>query len=330
MPTKISIITPSFNQGQFLEETIDSVLSQNYPRLEYVVIDGGSTDDSVEVIRKYEKHLKYWVSEGDRGQSHAINKGLARCTGDVFNWLNSDDYLEPGALDTVAQAFEDPECSVFIGRSNVVKAKKVLRQSRGTDVYAGNLSKTLGWARIDQPEHWWRRSVIDEMGPLNEGLHFIMDRDWWVKYLLVYGLRGVVKSDAVLANFRLQPESKTVSMQPAFNAERNRYFASLARNYELPDAANALARTLGPLETLGLENLPEEVDRDVLAEAIQYFFVLLYDELYQSGDHRGMKTLRPRMDLSVLGAEERALVGKLDFRSKFPASLVRAARKLKG
>src|SRR5690606_26910277 len=117
---------------------MDSVLSQNYSNLEYIVIDGGSTDGSVEIIRKYEKHLKYWVSEGDRGQSHAINKGLARCTGDVFNWLNSDDYLEPGALHTIAKIFEDPECNVFIGTSNVVKEGKVLRQSRGTDVYAGN------------------------------------------------------------------------------------------------------------------------------------------------------------------------------------------------
>src|SRR5690554_4018590 len=117
----ISIVTPSFNQGHYLEETIDSVLSQNYPNLEYVVIDGGSTDGSVDIIKKYEKHLKYWVSEGDRGQSHAINKGLARCTGEVFNWLNSDDYLEPGALQTIGEAFENPNTTAFIGRSNIVE-----------------------------------------------------------------------------------------------------------------------------------------------------------------------------------------------------------------
>ena len=107
MLPRISIVTPSFNQGQFIEKTICSVLDQNYPNLEYVVIDGGSTDETVEIIKKYAKHLTYWVSEPDRGQSHAINKGLAHCTGDVFNFLNSDDYLEPGALFHVAEAWNE-------------------------------------------------------------------------------------------------------------------------------------------------------------------------------------------------------------------------------
>src|ERR1700741_4157141 len=97
LPT-ISIVTPSFNQGQFLEQTIDSILSQQYPGLQYIIIDGGSTDNSVEIIKKYEKHLHFWVSEPDKGQSHAINKGLNIATGEVFNWLCSDDYYTPGSL----------------------------------------------------------------------------------------------------------------------------------------------------------------------------------------------------------------------------------------
>ena len=92
----ISIVTPSYNQAAFLEATIQSILSQNYPRLQYLVIDGGSTEGSIDIIRKYAASLDYWVSEKDRGQSHAINKGLARCTGEIFNWINSDDLLMPG------------------------------------------------------------------------------------------------------------------------------------------------------------------------------------------------------------------------------------------
>jgi glycosyltransferase involved in cell wall biosynthesis len=105
MLPKISIITPSYNQGHFIEETITSVLDQGYPNLEYIIMDGGSKDNTVEVIKKYEKHITYWVSERDKGQSDAINKGFARATGDVINWLNSDDYYAKGTLQKVGEVF---------------------------------------------------------------------------------------------------------------------------------------------------------------------------------------------------------------------------------
>ena len=101
----ISIITPSFNQGQFIEETIRSVLLQGYPKLEYIIIDGGSTDETVAIIKKYEPWLTYWVSEVDRGQPHAINKGIAMATGDILAWINSDDIYLPGLLDKVARFY---------------------------------------------------------------------------------------------------------------------------------------------------------------------------------------------------------------------------------
>jgi glycosyltransferase involved in cell wall biosynthesis len=115
---RISIVTPSFNQGQFLEETIRSILLQGYPNLEYVIMDGGSTDDSVEIIRKYQEHLSFWVSEKDAGQSDAINKGFARCSGELLNWINSDDVLMLGALRAVAEAaLGDEQAGVFVGAS---------------------------------------------------------------------------------------------------------------------------------------------------------------------------------------------------------------------
>src|SRR5690606_33324855 len=106
---KISIVMPSFNQGHLIEESIDSVLSQGYDHLEFIVIDGGSSDKTIEVIKKYESHLAYWVSEKDSGKSNAINKGLSRCTGEIFNWLNSDDLLATDALKMVSETYlKDP------------------------------------------------------------------------------------------------------------------------------------------------------------------------------------------------------------------------------
>ena len=124
MHSSISIITPSYNQGQYLEQTINSVLGQNYPHLEYIIIDGGSTDGSVAIIKKYAEHLKYWVSEKDRGQASAINKGLQYCTGEIFNWLNSDDYLQPGALQKIANAFSEKTVDLVAGKVNNFSSHK--------------------------------------------------------------------------------------------------------------------------------------------------------------------------------------------------------------
>ena len=116
---KITIITPSYNQGQFIEETITSILSQDYPNLEYLIIDGGSKDNTVEIIKKYAGRLDYWVSEKDRGQSHAINKGLERSNGDIINWINSDDALMPGALWTVARAWMENPGAIISGATQL-------------------------------------------------------------------------------------------------------------------------------------------------------------------------------------------------------------------
>jgi glycosyltransferase involved in cell wall biosynthesis len=326
---KISVVTPSYNQGQFLEENFKSAFNQNYPILEYIVADGGSTDKSKEVIEKYHKYLTWWVSEKDDGQSHAINKGLKRASGEIVNWINSDDYIESGALKALEVAFIDPDVNVFIGRSNIVQNDKVIRQSGGTDVYLNNLAKTIGQARIDQPEHWWRKSVIDEIGPLNEALHFTMDRDWWVKYLLRHGLEGIKKEEVILANFRLHGDSKTVSQSAEFNQERNSYYRSLALHYGFNDHASQLEK-LTRAGSVPMTDLPVNVDLDTLNASFSYFSLLLADEAYVMGNHASVRDLLQVIDAAVLSEVDQTFVDKLKFRSRLPASLIHFARKWRG
>lgn len=232
---KISIVTPSFNQGEYLEQTIDSVLSQEYSDLEYIIIDGGSTDNSVEIIKKYSKYIKYWVSEKDAGQSDAINKGLKKASGEIINWINSDDWYTSGTLLKVGEAFEDDSVNVFGGRSNIIENGHVLYQNKGTDIY-DSIEKTIGFARIDQPETFFRKTCIDQIGLLNINFHYVMDRDWWIRYLLQFGLNNIKKTSDILVNFRSHDTSKTNTSLEKFDKEANDLYYTLACQYALPES----------------------------------------------------------------------------------------------
>ena len=180
---RISIVTPSYNQGDYLEATITSVLSQNYPNLEYFIIDGNSTDDSVNVIKRYADRLTYWVSEPDRGQSHAINKGFARATGDIFTWLNSDDRLEPGTLMTVAEeAQKFPDAGAFVGEGRMVnRAGRVVYYKRPAELTFEGFCRWLDHGNFMQPSCFFRRSAWEIAGPLDESIHVAMDVDLWLR-----------------------------------------------------------------------------------------------------------------------------------------------------
>jgi glycosyltransferase involved in cell wall biosynthesis len=210
---KVTIVTPSFNQGQYLEETIRSVLDQGYPNLEYMVIDGGSADNSVEIIRKYEGHLAYWVSEKDRGQTHAINKGMARATGDILAYINSDDYYLPGALERVAKyATEHAETDLIHGRCRYVDehGAKIGEQFASISEYRQIVDLwDVWWARRQfvQPEVFWTRRIAEKIGPLRDELQWVMDYEYWAR-MLRNGAR-VGRIDAELACFRFQPQQKT-------------------------------------------------------------------------------------------------------------------------
>jgi glycosyltransferase involved in cell wall biosynthesis len=180
---RISLVTPSYNQAEYLEETIRSVLLQGYPNLEYFVFDGGSTDGSVEILRKYDGFLDGWVSERDRGQSDAINKGFARSTGAIVNWLCSDDILLPGALSHVGQAFvERPETEVL-----AAAAKYHFEDSSEPDFVrtptAADLALLPGWNNILQPSCFFRRSLLRRPSPVRTDLHFAMDTELWCYFL---------------------------------------------------------------------------------------------------------------------------------------------------
>jgi glycosyltransferase involved in cell wall biosynthesis len=325
--TSISIITPSFNQAQYLEQTIHSVLSQGYPNLEYIVIDGGSTDGSVDIIRKYAKHLHYWVSEKDSGQSEAINKGLRRATGEVINWLNSDDYYQPNALATVAGAFADPAVNVLCGRSRLFAGNDAtVRYSPGTDVYPGNLAKTIGWARIDQPETFFRRSAMLRVGPLDTRLHYVMDRDWWIRYLFTFGLSGIRQLPQVLVNFRLHDTSKTVSQAVAFQREYDAYFKGLAGAAGLPDYADRMERVNDAGKSIQPLFIPSEQN---LAESVlNYFLLLRADQYYVANDFERVTFLLNGIEKKVLLPGDRKLLSRLRFRSRFvPKPILQLFRK---
>jgi len=217
---KISIVTPSFNQGHYLEETIQSVLNQNYPNLEYIIIDGGSTDNSVEIIKKYEKHLKYWVSEPDNGQSHAINKGLQHCTGEIFNWINSDDYYIENALFHVGEAFMENENIDILAAKEYTFNYKDKELTKGTLV-SDDFTETLFWSIYDQPCTFIRLKAFKNILPINDQFHFVMDSEMYTRYLLRNGTRKILKIDTPLTMFRLHDESKSVSLGMRFRKEKH-------------------------------------------------------------------------------------------------------------
>jgi glycosyltransferase involved in cell wall biosynthesis len=206
----VSIVTPSFNQGLFLEETITSILAQTYEPIEYIVIDGGSTDDSVKIIQEYADRLAYWVSEPDRGQSHAINKGLERSAGAVIGWLNSDDTLMPDAVARVVDAMDETPVVVHGGvrlvdaDSNIIARPKLAKRNQEFGV-----ETIVGEGLVNQPGSFWNRAIMERVGLLNEDLNYIMDYELWVRMALA-GANFRRLGDPPLATYRLTSDTKTV------------------------------------------------------------------------------------------------------------------------
>lgn len=229
----VSVVTPSYNQGQFIEETIRSVLLQGYPNLEYIVIDGGSTDESVDVIRRYEPWLAGWVSEPDNGQTHAINKGWQRAHGEALTWLNSDDTLLPHSLSTaVTHLFSEPGADLVYG--DVCRTDAHSRQVRLQRGQPFNADRVIIQAHnpVSQQGFLMRRSLLDRVGLLDENLCFVMDYDFWLRVARA-GAR-VRHIDTPLATFRQHPAAKTSTLYQTRIAERYRILENLFADPTLP------------------------------------------------------------------------------------------------
>ncbi len=204
----VSIVTPSYNQARFLEFTIRSVLEQDYPNIEYILVDGGSTDGSMDIIRRYADRFAWWVSEKDRGQTDAINKGFARAKGDILAWLNSDDTYEPHA---VAEAVEflrgRPEVGLVYGDANFTnESGGVIGRFPAAQTDYKRLRR--GYVHIPQQASFWRADLWRKVGPLDPTFYFAMDYDLWVR---IAALSPVQYTPRLWANFRLHTQGKTIA-----------------------------------------------------------------------------------------------------------------------
>ena len=225
----VSIVTPSYNQGQYIEETIRSVLLQGYPKLEYIVIDGGSTDQTIDIIKKYEPWLTYWVSEPDGGQADAINKGFSRTTGRILNWLNSDDFLEKNALMWVATAFSAAEENIgaVVGMGNWI--------NRYGDIFSLNYPSEvsrrtlLQWCVAEdiwflQPACFFTRDAWEFGGPLMQSLRYCIDVAFHVKISERFSFKPFPR---LIACAHRHAAAKTVAEMPYAQAETALFFATL-------------------------------------------------------------------------------------------------------
>lgn len=237
---KISIVTPSYNQGNFIEETILSVVNQPYPNKEYFIFDGGSNDDTVEVLSKYDQQIDHWISENDNGQSHAINKGLKMMTGDIVGWLNSDDYYHPDAFTKIIDGFKNNPDSdlIYFNVRNFSNSGSTIHRHQAHYPEELFLTKVC----LHQPGVFWRKSLMERIGYLDESLHYVMDFDYWIRAYLNSKLFFIPK---VVANFRLHENSKTIDDPVELYHEKNRVIAAMFHNL-------GAERHLDQLRILGL------------------------------------------------------------------------------
>jgi glycosyltransferase involved in cell wall biosynthesis len=219
MNLRISVVTPSYNQGHFLEATIRSVIDQDYANLEYIVIDGGSKDHSLDIIKKYTSKIAYWVSEKDDGQSHAIRKGFKRATGDIFCWINSDDILEPGSLETVSRRFsENTTLHLLHGTCKLIDSHGNLFTNHdapnGYRKMEWNPKSAFGnWQKLwfAQQSTFWTAQLWNDVGGVLPNLHYAMDLDLWRKFC---DRTEMLIVPEVLAAYRIHDNAKCSEALP--------------------------------------------------------------------------------------------------------------------
>ncbi len=223
---KISIVTVSFNQGKFIEDNIKSVINQNYQNIEHIIIDAGSTDDTLEILKKYDKYIN-WISEPDRGQSDGLNKGFKKATGEIIGWINSDDRLAPGALQRIARFFIDnPDENAVVGNINLIDENGGFIKEVLGEPYEFNqmVKRKRG---VTQPSTFFKRLVLEKIGYLDTNLHYAMDFEF---FLRISSLKLVPHINTTLSEFRLHSDSKTTNKLNAFRMEH----LKIALKYNAP------------------------------------------------------------------------------------------------
>ena len=237
---RITIVTPSYGQAQFLEQTLRSVLLQGYPNLEYLVFDGGSRDGSLEILERYSEHLTYWQSEPDRGQAHAINMGLGRASGEILGWLNSDDLLLPGALHRVAGLFrEQPKAAAWVGACYRVDASgRLLSVVRARGLAAESIADWSGKGFFYQPSCFFSAAAWSTTGPLDQELRYAFDLDLWIRLAEVGPFAA---TEDVLSAAVIHDDAKTQAERAGMHAETA---AVQVRHGYLESAAARLERLL--------------------------------------------------------------------------------------
>jgi glycosyltransferase involved in cell wall biosynthesis len=231
----VTVVTPSYNQADYLEQTIRSVLGQNYPDLEYIIVDGGSNDGSVDIIRDYEQDLAWWVSEPDSGQAEAINKGLKCANGEIVAWLNSDDLYAPGAIAQAVAAMEqNPDLGMVYGDAlSFDQGGHPLNELSFGD---WDLKEFVTFHIICQPAVFMRRSVVEQAGFLNPDYHFLLDHHLWLRIARIAGVQHVPQIWAFARHHR---QAKNVAQAAEFGREAYRLLAWMQTQ---PDLAVLLER----------------------------------------------------------------------------------------
>jgi glycosyltransferase involved in cell wall biosynthesis len=228
----VSIVTPSYNQGCYIEETIQSVLNQDYPNFEYIIVDGGSTDHTIEILKKFSNRIK-WVSEPDKGQADAVNKGFKMAKGEILGWINSDDTYNPGALNTVVGRFsKNPEIVMVYGDAYFIDRDGNVMWRYPTEQF--RLKRLADTCFICQPTVFMRAEVFNENGMLDTNLHTCLDYDYWIRIGKHYPANRITYlKGAYLANSRMYDENKTISMRKKVYKEvmetQKKYFGKLSK-----------------------------------------------------------------------------------------------------
>ncbi|MEM6299412.1 MAG: glycosyltransferase family 2 protein [Bacteroidota bacterium] len=326
---KISIVTPSYNQGKYLSRTLTSVREQDYPDMEHFVIDGGSTDDTISILKKV-KGLTGWVSESDNGQSHAINKGLAKTTGDILTWLNSDDQLVEGTLEPIARLFkENPELDLVYGNCLMLHESGAEKLSKPD----ADSQKLLGGMSFAQPASFFSRRILEKYGgSLRQDLHYGMDYD----FFLFVALEGNVRYlDQTLAKYLFHPASKSTQFQARFAEDYAKTLQKLLLSVETGTVWLHKLTSAGFLPEKETEDR-YQFSRKIKSEEIEYAVlenILSQIKFY----YAGLELREARKRLEWLKAEapdfffaDPQLPETLRRTRMLPAGLIRIYRKWKG